>query len=82
MLHVQLHLETTSILADFSYNIYTVELLMEFESFQIIPLLLQAALVAQCLVLLQKNTIYMHPPPPNNKIKYFTISVEIASLKG
>lgn len=81
MLHVQLHLETTSILADFSYNIYTVELLMEFESFQIIPLLLQAALVAQCLVLLQKNTIYMHPPP-NNKIKYFTISVEIASLKG
>lgn len=80
MLHVQLHLETTSILADFSYNIYTVELLMEFESFQIIPLLLQAALVAQCLVLLQKNTIYM--PPPNNKIKYFTISVEIASLKG
>lgn len=64
MLHVQLHLETTSILADFSYNIYTVELLMEFESFQIIPLLLQAALVAQCLVLLQKNTIYMPPPPP------------------
>lgn len=63
MLHVQLHLETTSILADFSYNIYTVELLMEFESFQIIPLSLQAALVAQCLVLLQKNTIYMHAPP-------------------
>lgn len=58
MLHVQLHLETTSILSDFSYNIYTVEL----ESFQIILLLLQAALVAQCLVLLQKNTIYMHPP--------------------